>query len=156
MIINLVLNKNIPSLSKIIYIKKVTCVPVLQQSSHFVRTADTLVSQRLSNSFIQFGTREIISKWYIVAVSCSFYLSPSAICSFWCTPTHFLSYKSSCKAPSKKLNTCWRETAWSRFLCYRSTINNGNLPSAFFPIKEDSLLNFQLGEKKAKQSSYIL
>lgn len=150
MIINLVLHKNGLSLSKIIYIKNVTCIPVLQQSSHFVRTADTFISQRLSNSFIQCGTREAISKWYIVVVSCSFYLSPNAICSFWCTPTHFLSYKSSCKAPSKKLNSCWRETASIRFLHYRSTINNGNLPSAFFPINEHSLQNFQLGEKKAK------
>lgn len=150
------LHKNALSWSKIIYIKKVTCIPVLQQSSHFVGTADTFVSQRLSNSFIQFSTREIISKWYITVVSCSFYSSPSAICTFWCTSTHFLSYKSSCKAPSKKLNTCWRETASSKFLHYRSTINNGNLPSAFFPIKEHSLPNFQLGEKKAKRSSYIL
>lgn len=81
---------------------------------------------------------------------------PVPFVAFGVPPHIFFCYKSSCKAPSKKLNTRWRDTASSRFLYYRSTINDGNLPSAFFPIQEHSLLNFLLGEKKAKRSSYIL
>lgn len=81
---------------------------------------------------------------------------PLLFVAFGVPPHIFFCYKSSCKAPSEKLNSRWRDKASSWFLYYRSTINNGNLPSAFFPIQEHSPLNFLLGKKKAKRSSYIL
>lgn len=80
---------------------------------------------------------------------------PVPFVAFGVPPHIFFCYKS-CKAPSKKLNTCQRDTGSSGFLYYRSTINDGNLPSAFFPIQEHSLLQFLLGGKKAKRSSDIL
>lgn len=135
--------------------KKVTCVPVLQQSSHSAHTADTLVSQRFSNPFIQFGTREITSKWHIAAVlSCSFYLSPCAICSFWCAPTHFLVLQILLKKKKAKHPLKWHSLRQISLL-YRSTISNGNYDQ-ISSLHRNSLLDFLLGEKEAKRSSCIL
>lgn len=106
----------------------------------------------LSSNLVQEGLFPSGTSLFLALSTCP----PVPFVVFGVPPHIFLATNPLGKAPSKKLNTCWREIASSRFLRYRSTINNGNLPSAFFAIKEDSLLNFQLGGKKVKQSSYIL